>query len=117
MTTVDADFQHRLSVHQKHSLLWGVGYRYVRDNFTSNNVLFGILPPKKNLDLATAFLQDHISVSEKIRLTVGTKVLHNVYTGVEWQPGVRLSYLVNSKSSLWAAVSRAVRTPSRFYRD
>ena len=117
MTTVDADFQHRLSVHQKHSLLWGVGYRYVRDNFTSNNVLFGILPPKKNLDLATAFLQDHISVSEKIRLTVGTKVLHNVYTGVEWQPGVRLSYLVNSKSSLWAAVSRAVRTPSRFDRD
>jgi iron complex outermembrane recepter protein len=47
MNTIDADFQHRVNLKKKHELLWGVGYRVVRDyaNFKTQNV--AILPPKK----------------------------------------------------------------------
>jgi iron complex outermembrane recepter protein len=37
-----------------------------------------------------------------------------VYTGVEVQPSARMALTVKKNNTLWAAVSRAVRTPSRF---
>jgi iron complex outermembrane receptor protein len=49
---------------------------------------------------------------QKVKLTIGTKVLHNVYSGWEWQPSARLAF-TTSRNTIWAAVSRAVRTPSR----
>jgi iron complex outermembrane receptor protein len=48
---------------------------------------------------------------------VGTKVENNFYSGWELQPSVRLAGTVTDRQSAWAAVSRAVRTPSRLERD
>jgi iron complex outermembrane recepter protein len=72
---------------------------------------------KKSLDLFSGFIQDEITLSEKLKLTAGTKILHNVYTGVELQPSARAAFAIRKNHTLWAAVSRAVRTPSRFDRD
>ena len=44
---------------------------------------------------------------------MGTKLEHNDYTGFEVEPSARLQWNVTPKQMLWAAVSRAVRTPSR----
>jgi len=117
MNTVDADFQHRVNFATNHELVWGLGYRFVRDyaNFRTQNV--AILPPKKSLDLFNGFVQDEIRLSKRMRLTAGTKILHNVYTGLEFQPSARAAFAVRKNHTLWAAVSRAVRTPSRFDRD
>jgi iron complex outermembrane receptor protein len=117
MNTIDADFQHRVNFAKKHELIWGAGYRFVRDyaNFKTQNV--AILPPKKSLDLFNGFIQDEISLSKRFKITAGTKVLHNVYTGVEFQPSARAAFAVRKNHTLWAAASRAVRTPSRFDRD
>ncbi|HZH38186.1 MAG TPA: TonB-dependent receptor [Flavisolibacter sp.] len=114
MNTVDADFQHRLSLGTKQTLIWGAGYRYVKDdaNYTLLNRA-GILPRFKRLDLFNAFVQDEFALTKNLRLIAGTKLLHNVYTGWEWQPNARLAWQ-RPKSTLWAAASRAVRTPSRF---
>jgi iron complex outermembrane receptor protein len=46
-------------------------------------------------------------------LTFGTKVERNSYTGLEAQPTVRALWLPDQKRSVWAAVSRAVRTVNR----
>jgi iron complex outermembrane receptor protein len=117
MNTVDADFQHRLSIKKRNELLWGVGYRMVRDfaNFKTQNV--AILPPKKGLDQFNGFIQDEFKATDKLKITAGSKILHNVYTGIELQPGIRAGYQVRKNHTVWAAVSRAVRTPSRFDRD
>jgi iron complex outermembrane receptor protein len=48
---------------------------------------------------------------------VGTKVEHTDYTGWEVEPNLRARWLMAPKQTLWAAISRAVRTPSRFDRD
>lgn len=113
MQTVDADFQYHLPLGPKQNLVWGAGYRFVKDdaNF-SNTAGAGIVPRFKRLDLFQAFIQDEISLAQKLKLTIGTKVLHNVYTGWEWQPSARLAY-TTARHTLWSAVSRAVRTPSR----
>jgi iron complex outermembrane receptor protein len=113
MKTIDADFQHHFRI-SRQNLVWGTGYRFVKDdaNFTNVNSA-GILPRFKRLDLFSAFVQDEIQIVDSLRFIAGTKLLHNVYTGWEWQPSVRLAWTGN-KNTVWAAVSRAVRTPSRF---
>jgi iron complex outermembrane receptor protein len=61
------------------------------------------------------FIQDEIALkNDLLRLVLGTKVEHNDYTGFELQPNVRLIWTPNKDHSVWAAVSWAVRTPSRF---
>jgi iron complex outermembrane receptor protein len=117
LMTADVDFQHRLPLGRRHEILWGIGYRYVRDDFKTFTQNVAILPPKKNLDLINGFIQEQFSVSEKFKITAGTKILHNVYTGVEWQPSIRAAFQPNHRNTFWSAVSRAVRTPSRFDRD
>ncbi|MGI8637191.1 MAG: TonB-dependent receptor plug domain-containing protein [Segetibacter sp.] len=113
LNTADFDFQYRFPVAKRHSFLSGLGYRKVKDNFISTNASLAILPQKKSLDLFNSFIQDEITLSDHLKLTAGTKVLHNVYTGVEVQPSVRMALMVKNNNTLWAAASRAVRTPSR----
>ncbi|NTS40333.1 TonB-dependent receptor [Flavisolibacter sp. BT320] len=113
MNTVDADFQHRFGLGKRHTLIWGAGYRYVKDNADYEpRSGAGFRPRHKRLDLFDAFVQDEISLTNRLRLVLGTKLLHNVYSNWEWQPNARLAWQM-PKSTVWAAVSRAVRTPSR----
>lgn len=113
MNTVDADFQHRFGIGKKHTLIWGAGYRYVKDDADYEpRSGAGFLPRHKRLDLFDAFVQDEIALTNSLRLVLGTKLLHNVYSNWEWQPNARIAWQ-KPKSTLWGAVSRAVRTPSR----
>lgn len=112
MKTIDADFQHHFHIGKKQSIVWGTGYRFVKDD-ASYPATGGITPRFKRLDLFTAFVQDELLLTDNLRFIIGTKLLHNVYTNWEWQPSARLAWIKNH-STLWAAVSRAVRTPSRF---
>lgn len=114
MQTVDIDLQHQFRLASRHQLLWGIDFRAVSDHVVQRAGVAGLLPPRKKLDVASAFIQDAISLSKKTRVTVGTKVLHNVYTGFEVQPSLRFSVKPNDHNLAWAAISRAIRAPSRF---
>ncbi|WP_128545319.1 TonB-dependent receptor plug domain-containing protein [Larkinella soli] len=113
LTTYDFDFQHRFPIKNRHSILWGLGYRLARDFTEWRTNTTAILPNRKDLPLYTGFVQDEIALHPKLKLTLGTKLLHNVYSGFELQPSARLAWAVRRDNLLWAAVSRAVRTPSR----
>lgn len=52
-------------------------------------------------------------VEDYLSVTVGTKFEHHEYTGLEVQPSVRTVWTPNERQPIWAAVSRAVKTPSR----
>ena len=71
------------------------------------------LPAQLDQRLYSGFVQDEIALRTDVTLTLGTKVEHNDYTGFEVQPSGRLQWNVTPKQTLWAAVSRAVRTPSQ----
>jgi len=45
----------------------------------------------------------------RLRVTIGTKYEHSDFTGVEYQPNLRVLWKASEAHTLWAAVSRAVR--------
>jgi len=111
--TFDVDFIHHLTPWRQ-NLLWGLGARISSGNFTQVVPTIVFLPNHQTDKLFNAFVQDDIPiVGNQLSLTVGAKFLHNVYTGFEIQPSARLLWTLNSRQTIWAAVTRAVRTPSR----
>lgn len=111
--TLDLDLQYEQMLGKRHSMTYGLGYRLIESDF--GNTFQVTMPESRSDDLYSAFIQDEITLlAEKLWLTLGIKWEHNVFTGQEWQPSARILYKVNDKNTLWAAVSRAVRTPSQF---
>jgi iron complex outermembrane recepter protein len=115
--TIDIDFNHVFGLGERHSLIWGLGYRRSQDSMERSwSVDFD--PMEKNDDLASLFIQDEITlIEERLKLTLGSKFEYNDYTGFEVQPSARLLWTLNDRQSIWASVSRAVRTPSRVDSD
>jgi iron complex outermembrane recepter protein len=116
LDTYDLDFQHRFALGSRQVVVWGLGYRFTHDN-VENAPALGFFPEKLDQNLYSAFVQDEISLREDLALTLGTKLEHTDYTGFEYEPSIRLQWDATQRHSLWAAVSRAVRTPSRIDRD
>ncbi len=114
---VDIDADHRFRLGDNHTVVWGVGGRYSNDEVTGN---FRYQVTDENADqyMVNAFVQDTIALWDgDVSLTLGTKLEYNSYTGVELQPNARALWRVTPDHNVWAAVSRAVRTPSRAERD
>ena len=117
LDTYDVDFQHRFSMGERNDLVWGLGYRLIEDDFVGTPTL-ALAPQQKSLQTFSGFVQDEIAlVKDRLHLTLGSKIEHNDYTGFEFQPSARLAWKITRQQLLWAAVSRAVRTPSRIDRD
>ena len=115
--TYDLDFQFHQPLWRVHDLVWGVGYRFVQDDVV-NTPANAFLPPRVGRESASAFVQDEIALrQDRLHLTLGTKLEHNDYTGFEVEPSGRLAWRPDVKHTVWAAISRAVRTPSRIDRD
>ncbi|MBS4097424.1 MAG: TonB-dependent receptor [Sulfuricella sp.] len=116
-TTLDLDFQHRLPLGNDHDLLWGLGYRQMDDRF-DNTAAVSYNPASRNDNVISAFIQDEMALDgEALHLIVGSKFEHNHYTGFEYQPNLRLRWKLDERQTAWAAVSRAVHTPSRTDED
>jgi iron complex outermembrane receptor protein len=117
LDTYDVEFQHRFTAGTRHDVLWGVNYRLNHDSVV-NSAGLAFLPPVLTTRLFSAFIQDELALLEnRLKLTLGTKLEHNDFSGFEYQPSVRLALRVTADRTAWAAVSRAVRTPSRIDRD
>ncbi|MDJ0621784.1 MAG: TonB-dependent receptor [Desulfocapsaceae bacterium] len=109
--TTDVDIQYDQELGTRQNLSFGAGYRYidvtVGETFVASNI------PDRNYDLFSAFVQDTIEVvKDRFWLTLGTKWEHNEFTGHEFQPSGRVLWKPKDNHSLWASISRAVRTPS-----
>lgn len=114
--TLDLEFQHGFAFSPTQQVLWGGGHRVARDRVT-NSATVAFLPAKKMLRWTHLFVQDTIALRPDVNLTLGAKVETNVYTGEEFLPSLRLDWKPIERHLLWAAVSRAVRAPSRIDKD
>ncbi len=109
-TTYDFDFQHSLDI-GNHRLVWGGGARNNRLDMTKSYLL-SFVQPKINERLTSLFVQDEIALmGNRLRLTLGSKFEHNADNGLQIQPTIRALYALGEQESVWAGVSRAVRTP------
>ncbi|HWC59616.1 MAG TPA: TonB-dependent receptor [Verrucomicrobiae bacterium] len=116
LDTYDLDFQHHFLLASRNNIIWGLGYRFTHE-VDQNAPGLAFLPPTLDHNLFSGFVQDEITLRDDLFFTLGTKVEHNDYTGFEVEPSARLQWNLTPKQMLWAAVSRAVRTPSRIDRD
>jgi iron complex outermembrane recepter protein len=113
----DAELQHGFAPTARQQVVWGLGFRRTADDIRSSEVL-SFEQARETDDLVSAFLQDEIMLRpDRLWLTVGSKLEDNGYSGLEVQPNVRAVWIPRRHHTLWAAVSRAVRTPSRAERD
>ncbi|MDQ3051687.1 MAG: TonB-dependent receptor plug domain-containing protein [Bacteroidota bacterium] len=116
LITYDIEFQHNLKTSERNTFSWGMNYRLADDYLTTSNRRYD--PPHRKLDLWSVFVQDlYQLVPEKVELTMGTKIFQNEYTKVELHPSIRLAYTPNTNNTIWTAVSRAVRSPTRLDQD
>jgi len=111
--TLDADVQHHFQPCERQELVWGLGYRVSWDEI-DNSYAVTVNPDQRTVQLFSLFAQDEIAlVPDRLRLTLGSKFEHNDFTGFEFQPSGRISWTPAERQTVWASVSRAVRTPSR----
>jgi iron complex outermembrane receptor protein len=113
LRTYDADFQHRFPIGTRQSILWGTGYRFMQDG-VNNAVALSFFPTRMNMRLVSGFVQDEIILApDLLKLTLGTKLEHNDFSGFELQPSARMAWTPSKQHTVWTAVSRAIRSPSR----
>jgi iron complex outermembrane receptor protein len=119
LDTYDVDLQHATRLGARHDVVWGLGYRLINDRTViGSDSTVAFLPTQVAREWFTGFVQDEIAlVPNRVHVALGTKIEHNDYTGFEIQPSGRVSWRLASSGTLWAAVSRALRTPSRIDRE
>jgi iron complex outermembrane receptor protein len=117
--TLDVDFQHFYDFSPQNQFVWGLGYRLIKDKISETPLTNGTNPlhyelSQKNDEILSAFLQDKIGlIADTLYLTLGSKFEINDYTGFEFQPSAKLTLFPSRNQTVWASVSRAVRTPTR----
>jgi iron complex outermembrane receptor protein len=123
--TTEFDFQHHFAFSARHDLMWGFDFQIYQDGIVTTQQAFPppsatvrFIPTASTEALFSFFVQDQIAVlPERLTLTLGAKIEHTGYSGVDLQPSARLLWNATARQGLWASVSRAVHTPALVERD
>jgi iron complex outermembrane receptor protein len=116
LDTVDADLQHRMPLRARQELTFGANYRFT-SNRNQGKGVFALDPPSSSDQVYSGFVQHQVELTNTLRLTSGTKLEHNDFSGGDVQPSVRAAWNPVPAHTVWGAVSRAVRIPTRLERD
>lgn len=110
LNTYDIELQRNLKVAGWNNIVFGAGERSF--SYALENTALALIPSRQTLNLADVFGQDTISLSDALKLTLGLKLEDEPYAGDQLMPDIRLAWKANDNALLWAAVSRAVRSPT-----
>jgi iron complex outermembrane receptor protein len=112
-STYDLDYRDQFSRGDRQDIVWGLDYQYSADRI-GGSLTVAMNPPARAVQLFDAFGEDEIAlIPARLFLTIGTRLEHNDYTGFEVMPSVSASWSLNDRNTVWVAVSRALRAPSR----
>lgn len=117
VSTADIQAQNSLKLDDRNHLIWGGGARiyYLALGSTYSA---SVDESYDTHEIFNVFLQDEYTLLPKmLYLTAGSKFEYNDFTGFEIQPTIRTTYHPTENQTLWAAISRAVRTPSSVEED
>ena len=115
--TVDLDLRHWTQWSPRNELIWGLQYTH-QDDELRNGPGFIFDPESRRWDSYNAFVQNTTALlPDRVFAMLGAKLTRHDFTDTEWQPSARLWWTPSEKQTLWAAVSRPVRIPSRLEED
>jgi iron complex outermembrane receptor protein len=113
-TTLDIEYQHNVTWSDQH-FTFGTGYRKTRDRLSGDtDVMFN--PAWESNETWNAFLQNRsVNILEDLDMIIGIKIEDNerMQSDYELQPSIRFNYKISENSTLWAALSKAIRSPTR----
>ncbi|MGH7074408.1 MAG: TonB-dependent receptor plug domain-containing protein, partial [Stellaceae bacterium] len=116
LNTFDVDVQHSFALNGWNAIVWGAGERFDTYRvFAEPSLQFN--PDAGRLNYANVFVEDTMSITDRVKLFPGIKLEDDAYVGVEPLPSLRASWKITDTNLLWAAVSRAERSPTPFDRD
>ena len=108
---VDLEAQYRFSPADNQIITLGSGYRRTEVKWPGNQYIHTVLS-KKIIDYFHGFFQHELFFkNDSLSLIWGSKFEHNPYTDFEAEPNIRVRYSLSKNKTIWAAISRAVRTP------
>lgn len=108
---LDLDFQHHLKL-GRNDIVWGAQTQATIERTSSpqHQVNFA---EARDLDRnSSTFIQDEIRVSDRLHLTVGSKLVYTHLKRFDLQPTVRGIFSITPRQAIWAAATSAVRSPS-----
>jgi len=114
--TYDLELQQAINLGSRQRVVWGGGERLNSYGIT-NQVALLFEPEFRNLTQADAFIQDTATLLRTVQLTAGIKMEDDPYWGWTALPDGRLSWQPSARTTLWAAASRAIRSPTPFDDD
>jgi iron complex outermembrane receptor protein len=110
--TFDVDAQYQTAFGGRQVLVAGAGYRFIGEQF-SGRAGYSLVPPDDRSSLVTAFIQDEIALmGDRLAVILGSQVQYDSDSGAGVQPTARAVWKGFPHQRLWAATSRALRTPS-----
>jgi iron complex outermembrane recepter protein len=114
--TYDFEIQQGIEAWAHQHVVWGAGER-VNSYSIGNigNLLFE--PPSRNLTIGDVFVQDTVSLGRIFDFTAGFKMEDDPYWGWTPLPDVRASWALGDGVAVWAAASKAIRSPTPFDDD
>ena len=116
--TFDIDLLHHFVLKKRNDIIWGFGARWSPSDIIQTVPTVNFTPHHQDNNIYSAFVQDQIAVVQnKLWLNLGSKFEHNIFTGWETEPSGRVLWTPTSHQTVWAAVTRAIRTPSRIDED
>ncbi len=116
LNTYDLDIQHSFALNSWNAIVWGGGERSDQyEAYSEPGLVFS--PNVGTLNYANLFVEDTISITNTVKVIAGIKLEDDAYVGVEPLPSLRASWKITNTNLLWAAISRAVRSPTPFDRD
>ena len=113
--TIDLDAQHQRSF-GRHIVVVGGGYRNYRGDDLGDGPAFFFEPQQRVSHRSNVFAQAQFQLRPQLFATLGSKLEHNEFTGAELQPTAAVRW-TRGTQTLWGAVSKAVRVPTRFDTD
>jgi iron complex outermembrane receptor protein len=114
--TYDIEIQQSIQAGAHQKIVWGGGER-VNSYAITNQAELLFEPPRRNLTLGDAFVQDTVSLSRSLDVTAGFKMEDDPYWGWTPLPDVRASWLLSDRVATWASASQAIRAPTPFDED
>lgn len=116
-----ASFDSRVNWHlsPRHDIVLGVGGRWTGSSFDTPPMPVPLFfdPAYRTMTEWGLYAQDEMVLAERWRLTLGGRMDRHSVSGNNAQPSARLLWNATDKTSMWAAVSRAARVPSRIDED
>jgi iron complex outermembrane receptor protein len=111
--TYDLEVLERYHGGNRHEVIFGGDFRDHSDR-TVGSLNISFEPESRSTQLYGAFFQDEIALlPNRLKLTLGSKIEHNFYSGVALQPEGRLVWIPTERSATWVAISRASENSSR----